>query len=78
MMANELITGRRTEATISTADAAAILGVTPRRMRALCHQRRIPGARLTGRDWHIPVTDGRIEIIPGTRGPNPRREPTAR
>ncbi len=46
--------------------AASILGVTPCRVQVLCRQRRIPGARLVGRVWMIPVD---FVVIPCLRGP---------
>jgi hypothetical protein len=52
--------------TIDAADAARRLGVDPSRVRVLCRQRRIPGARLIGRTWMIPE---KFEVTPGTRGP---------
>ncbi len=56
--------------TISTDEAAKRLGVTPDRVRMLCAQRRIKGARLVGRTWQIPE---KFEVTPGTRGPKPKR-----
>lgn len=54
---------------ISTAQAAEQLGVTPLRVRVLCKQRRIPGARLiAGRVWMLPPD---FEVTPGSRGPAP-------
>jgi excisionase family DNA binding protein len=55
---------------ISATEAARLLNVSPRRVRALCEARRIPGARLLGRDWRIPLNNGAIEVLPGTRGPS--------
>jgi len=63
---------------LSSEDAAAQLGVIERRVRALCKQRRIPGARRLrtgkGRPWQIPAhrqPDGeyRVIVTPKTRGP---------
>jgi hypothetical protein len=51
---------------IDTAAAARKLGVNLQRIRALLAQRRIPGARLLGRQWFIPED---FEVTPGTRGP---------
>jgi hypothetical protein len=53
---------------IDTVAAAGRLGVTPLRVQQLCRQRRIKGARLTGRVWMIPED---FEVTPGTRGPAP-------
>lgn len=52
--------------TITTAEAAAQLGVTPLRVQQLCRERRIKGARLVGRTWQIPED---FVITPRTRGP---------
>jgi hypothetical protein len=52
--------------TITLAEAAKRQGVTPERIRVLCVQRRIPGARLTGKVWRVPVE---FTITPGSRGP---------
>ena len=61
---------------VSSAEAAAMLGVSVRRVRALAAGRRLPGARLVGRDWRIPVMDGgMIAVAPGTRGPRPAADP---
>lgn len=52
---------------ITAEEAAARLGVTPRRMLALLKQRRVPGARLVGgRVWQVPDN---FTVTPGTRGP---------
>jgi excisionase family DNA binding protein len=40
---------------LTVAEAAARAGVTAQRVRLLCKQGRIPGARRFGRDWLIPV-----------------------
>lgn len=55
--------------TVTTAEAAERLGVTPNRLRVLLGQRRIKGARLVGREWQIPAD---FTVTPGTRGPKPR------
>lgn len=39
---------------ISVDEAAQILGVSPRRVRTLCTQERIKGAKKIGRDWVLP------------------------
>jgi hypothetical protein len=52
--------------TIDVATAATRLGVNLQRMRVLCRERRIKGARLVGRVWMIPEN---FEVTPGTRGP---------
>jgi excisionase family DNA binding protein len=52
---------------ISLAEGAERLGLTVRRLQALCQQRRIPGARLIGgRAWLLPRD---FKVTPGTRGP---------
>jgi hypothetical protein len=51
---------------ITSAAAAALLGVTPRRVQALCAQGRIRGAKKIGRDWMLP---DQPRISAGTRGP---------
>jgi hypothetical protein len=51
---------------VSAIDAAAKLGVTPERLRALCRQRRVKGARnIVGR-WFVPEE---FVVTPGKRGP---------
>ena len=39
----------------STITAAARWGITPRRVRKLCAQGRVPGAIHVGRDWLLPT-----------------------
>jgi len=51
---------------ILAAEAAQRLGVTPARIRQFCQQRRVPGARLIGRNWMLPDN---FEVKPGARGP---------
>ena len=55
---------------IDVTAAAVKLGVSPDYIRALLAQRRIPGARFTGRQWSVPEE---FVVIPGTRGPQPRK-----
>jgi excisionase family DNA binding protein len=57
--------------TIGVKEAAAQLGLTEQRVRALCSQRRIPGARLIGRTWRLPRA---FQVSPGERGPAPSYE----
>ena len=52
--------------TIDVAEAARRLGVDPTKVRALCRNRRIQGARLVGRQWFIPED---FVVTPGARGP---------
>lgn len=56
---------------LSTSEYAAKLGVTPMRVRRLCQDGRIPGAKKIGRDWVIPAG---ARPIPGTKGPAARWE----
>jgi excisionase family DNA binding protein len=39
---------------IGTTEAATLLGVSARRVRVLCDQGRIPGAKLVGKTWTLP------------------------
>ena len=39
----------------STITAAARWGITPRRVRVVCRQGRVPGAMHVGRDWLLPA-----------------------
>jgi excisionase family DNA binding protein len=56
--------------TVTTAEAARLLGVTQQRVQTLCRQRRIRGARLiANRTWLLPAN---FKVTPGTRGPRPR------
>jgi len=63
---------------ITAEDAAKQLGVSPRRVRVLCEQRRIPGARRSragkGRGWLVPAErrsggDYFVSVSPKTKGP---------
>src|SRR5690606_7221496 len=56
----------RGEEIATVAEAAAELGVSVRRVRTLCSEGRIVGARRVGRDWVIPRP---IRVLPGERGP---------
>lgn len=56
----------RDEEIATVAEAAAELGVSERRVRTLCSEGRIIGARRVGRDWVIPRP---IRVLPGERGP---------
>lgn len=49
---------------ISAKEAARILGVTDARVRVLCRQKRIPGAKIIGSVWVLP--DHPV-VIAGTR-----------
>jgi hypothetical protein len=58
----------------SVEEAAVELRVSGQRVRFLCSDGRIPGARRTGRPWKIPARRGaggvyRIEVLEGSRGP---------
>lgn len=50
--------------------AAAQLGVSVRRVQALCAQKRIKGARKAGPVWVLP---NKLTIKPGSRGPHSQR-----
>jgi len=56
----------RGEEIATVAEAAAELGVSERRVRTLCSEGRIVGARRVGRDWVIPRP---IRVLPRERGP---------
>jgi hypothetical protein len=56
---------------IPLAEGASKLGLTVRRLQALCQQRRVPGARLIGRSWFLPEN---LVVTPGERGPISERE----
>lgn len=58
--------GDRGEEITTVAEAAHELGVSERRVRALCAEGRVVGARRIGRDWVIPRP---IRVLPGVRGP---------
>lgn len=62
---NQLRDGRETRM-IPIAEAAKARGISERRLRALCKQRRIAGAKLIGRLWHLPEN---WSVTPGRRGP---------
>ena len=51
---------------VSGPEAAAMVGISSSRMRALCRQGRVPGARLIGGAWIVPE---RFKITPA----DPRR-----
>lgn len=53
-------------------EAAEIAGISAVRLRKLCQEGRIKGARKVGRDWTISVNlnaKKKITIKPGSRGP---------
>ena len=52
--------------TTDIATAAARLKISAERVRVLCRERRIPGARLVGRTWFVPED---AVVMPGRRGP---------
>lgn len=60
---------------IGTTDAAAILGRTPRAVRKMCMERRLPGARQDGPkgEWSVPraVVEQFSGIGTGRSGPAP-------
>jgi hypothetical protein len=51
---------------VGTTDAAAKLGITSGRLRVLCREGRVPGAKCVFGRWYVPKT---FKITPGTRGP---------
>ena len=54
--------------TIPIAEGAERLGITSERLRVLCVQRRVPGARLLGARWRVPANLALKHIIPAGRG----------
>lgn len=62
--------------TLTTAEAAARMGVSPRRMRHLCNTGRVPGARKSPWGWQIPASNlARIQVRPGPGRPWPTQVP---
>lgn len=57
---------------VNTSQAAKLLRISPRRVRALLAQGRIEGAYKLGHIWLIPLRDGRPMVIKGVRGPKSR------
>lgn len=56
---------------MNTEDAATLWGISAHRVRELCKQGRIPGAKLIGgRVWILP---NQPTITPGTRGPKRKK-----
>ena len=51
---------------LTSTQAAAELGVSPRRVRQLAREERVRGAVKHGSEWLIPSP---VEVIPGNRGP---------
>lgn len=43
-------------ATVTTREAAALLGVTAHAVRTQARRGRLPGARRVGRDWDVPAS----------------------
>ncbi len=58
---------------LTTAQAAAIIGVIPARVRRLAEDGRFPGARKHGRDWLIPRADVTAYADSPRRPGRPRR-----
>ncbi len=58
-----------TEKTVSTTEAAALLGICCQRVRQLLKDGRIKGAEKVGRFWEIPLYKGIPKIVSGDRGP---------
>ena len=64
---------------IGSIEAARRLGVTPRKVRALCERGRVLGAYQVGQPprstWRIPVRpDGRPHLFPGPRAAPPLKD----
>ncbi len=57
---------------VTASQAAKLLKVSVRRVRCLLSQKRIEGAFKAGRQWLIPLSDGRPIVSEGKRGPKPR------
>ncbi|MDR2173713.1 MAG: helix-turn-helix domain-containing protein [Burkholderiales bacterium] len=53
---------------LSTAEAAALLGISQRRLQALLVEGRVKGAQRVGRSWIIPDNP---QIYAGSSGPQP-------
>jgi len=51
---------------IAASEAAAKLGISSERLRVLCRERRVSGARCIAGRWFVPE---RIIVTPGARGP---------
>lgn len=60
---------------VSAGTVAEREGVSPRRIRTLCLEGRIPGAHKRGKEWWVPSD---YEISPAPRRPRPRRRPPVR
>ena len=56
---------------VGTTEAAALLGITPRRLRYLLQQGRVYGAYKLSRTWVIPLVNGLPKIKQSKRGPKP-------
>ena len=54
---------------VSTTEAASLLGISPRRLRKLLSENRVRGARKSGYIWIIPLFNGVPVIIDGKSGP---------
>lgn len=54
---------------VEAAEVAAKLGVSSGRLRTLCRERRVSGARCIAGRWFVPATLTSKDIKPGTRGP---------
>ena len=60
---------------LTTAEAAAIIGVTEMRMRQYLNTGMIPQAKKHGRDWLIPTEAAKsFERPSGKPGPKPRKK----
>jgi hypothetical protein len=54
---------------VGTTEAAALLGISTRRLRQILSENRVKGARKSGAIWIIPLFNGVPVIIEGHRGP---------
>ncbi|NEP33817.1 MULTISPECIES: helix-turn-helix domain-containing protein [unclassified Moorena] len=54
---------------VCTTEAAALLGISSRRLRQLLDAGRVRGAYKSGKFWIIPLVNGLPQITKGSRGP---------
>jgi hypothetical protein len=58
---------------VSTSQAAVLLEVSDARVRQLLAAERIRGAYKIGKFWVIPLFDGKVSVVKGKRGPQPKK-----
>jgi len=69
------MSGRVWTRQLTTREAAAALGVTPRRVVQLIAEGRIRGAERRGRDWLVPVDRGGLpRVLLPDRAPGGQRK----